>query len=638
MPPKQDPVPRARSAAQWLGGLLLLGFLAAGVVAAAAALWENVDVQSLARRAAAVSDEPPVPGVELEGPAAAASIPVHIAIFESSASAGYFPDSTFYPAAVSGWERLAREETNAVSRVRDAAEIRDLPAGSLLLAPEAVCMSERELSSIRRHLERGGGLVLNWATAARDADCRWKGWEPLRSLTGALDLAEIPAGEAQFLAVPAALPVSPGLPPGARVELFPEPHVALQVPGPHPYWSDWALNGAAARSPSGPDAAVVLHEPRTGGRVVWFGFRDRQAVSDRDATRIRRLFRNGIRWASGAVAAEITPWPRGARAALLVSEDVETGFENVVAFARELRVRDVRGTIFPVSELALQHPGLADAIADIGEVGSQTADHVSPAGLPMKEQEIRLARSQRELRQWSGSEIVGLRLPEERFDEATLQAWRRAGGTYVAALNQARSAAPEVFATDDGPVVLLPRLVKDDYNVFVQDGARRTDPLLSAWLEGLEKIGALGGFGLISVHSQIAGNPDRVGVVGEVIDSLANGQTEWWVATGAEIADWWLARSETRLQIVGPADSLTLRLLTPPSPALAEAWIEVSLGPESGLRPFADGRPLAWAPTEWGIRFPADELTTGATGAIQLMTPPAESTAPDSEPSDLSLP
>ena len=89
-----------------------MGFLAAGVVAAAAALWENVDVQSLARRAAAVSDEPPIPGVELEGPAAAASIPVHIAIFESSASAGYFPDSTFYPAAVSGWERLAREETS----------------------------------------------------------------------------------------------------------------------------------------------------------------------------------------------------------------------------------------------------------------------------------------------------------------------------------------------------------------------------------------------------------------------------------------------------------------------------------------------------------------------------------------------
>ncbi len=212
---------------------LLLGFLGAGVVAAAAALWENVDVQSLARRAAAVSDEPPIP-VRSRGRSPSESVTARIAVFESAASASYFPDSTFYPAAVSSWERLAREETAAVSRVRSAAGIDDLPAGSLLLAPEAVCVSELELAAIRRHLERGGGLVLNWATAARDEGCRWRGWEPLRTLTGALGLVEIPAGEAQFMAVPAALPLSPGLPPGARVEMFPEPHLALQVPGPHP--------------------------------------------------------------------------------------------------------------------------------------------------------------------------------------------------------------------------------------------------------------------------------------------------------------------------------------------------------------------------------------------------------------------
>ena len=617
---------------------MLLGFLAAGVVAAAAALWENVDVQSLARRAAAVSEDPPAPGVEAEGPSAAARIEVGISVFESAASKGFFPDSTFYPAAVSGWERLAREESGTVSRVRDAAGIDDLPAGSLLLAPEAVCVSEREIAAIRRHLKRGGGLVLNWASAARDEDCRWRGWGPLRALTGALDLVEIPAGTAQFLAVPAGMPLSPGLPPGARIELFPEPHLALNVSGPHPYWSDWALNGTAEVGSSAPDAAIVLHEPESGGRVAWFGFRDRQAVSDRDAIRVRRLFRNGIRWASATVTAEIAPWPAGSRAAILVGEEVETGFENVVAFARVLRVRDVRGTIFPVSGLALEHPELAAEIADIGETGSQTADHVSPAGLPVREQEVRLARSRRELQEWSGTSVVGLRVPEERFDEATLQAWRRAGGTYVAALNQARSAAPEVFATDDGPIVLLPRLIKDDYNVFVQDGARRTDVLLTAWLEGLEKIGALGGFGFLSVHSQIAGEPDRVGVVGQALDSIAAGQTDWWVATGAEIADWWLARSEARLLIEGPPDHLSLSLVTPASPTLAEAWIDVSLGPDSELRPFADGRPLAWAPTEWGIRFPVGQLTTGQTDAIQLLAPARDAAQADSDSSGLSLP
>ena len=161
---------------------MLLGFLAAGVVAAAAALWENVDVQSLARRAAAVPDDPPDPGIEAEGPTAAARILAGIAVFESAASESFFPDSTFYPAAVSGWEQLEREESNSISRVNDAAGIDELPAGSLLLAPEAVCVSERELEAIRRHLARGGGLVLNWATAARDEGCRWRGWGDRKSV------------------------------------------------------------------------------------------------------------------------------------------------------------------------------------------------------------------------------------------------------------------------------------------------------------------------------------------------------------------------------------------------------------------------------------------------------------------------
>lgn len=618
---------------------MLLGILGAAVIGAAAALWENVDVQSLARRAAAVSDEPPVPAAEAPSPFAVAPSSARIAVFQSEASRGYFPDSSFYRSALSSWERLAGGESDQpVYRVRDAAGIDDLPDGSLLLAPEAVCVSERELGSIRDHLARGGGLVLNWATAARDEDCRWRGWEPLRSLTGALDLVEIPAGEAQYLAVPAALPLSLGLPPGARVELFPEPHLALQVSGPHAYWADWALNGAPETDGAAPDAAIVLHETRSGGRVVWFGFRDRQAVSGRDADRVRHLFLNGIRWAAGTVTAEIAPWPSGSRAALLVSEEVETGFENVVAFARVLRVRDVHGTVFPVSGMALEFPDIAEQIADIGEVGSQTADHVSPTGLPVDEQAMRLGRSRRELEQWSGATVVGLRVPEERFDAATLHGWRKAGGTYIAALNQARSAAPEVFSTDDGPIVLLPRLVKDDYNVYVQDGARRTGALLDAWLEGLRKIGALGGFGLLSVHSQIAGDPDRVEVVGEVLDSISGGETDWWIATGAEISDWWLARSEAVLQIDGTPEQLSLRLATPASPALDEAWIELNLGRDSGLRPYVEGRPLAWAPTDWGIRFPIRELATGEGSEIQLVIPPGDPDEPDSAAAGLSLP
>ncbi len=626
MPPRQDPVPRARSAAQWLGGLMLLGFLAAGVVAAAAALWENVDLQSLARRAAAVSDAPPPPPPDAAGPVATIGGSRAVALYESAASGGFFPDSAFYPASLSRWEALLSESVGPAVRVRDAVGVAGLPEGALLVAPEAVCLSEAEIEALRAHVARGGGLVLTWATGARDADCRWRGWEPLRSLSGALDLAEYPAEASLFLAVPAGLPLSPGLPPGARIELYPEPHLALQVPGPHPYWSDWALNAPRAQGPV-PDAAAVLFEPEAGGRVAWFGFRERQAVGERDGARVRTLLANGARWAAGATLATLSTWPGGRRGALLVAQDVETGFENATALARLLREREARGTFFAVSRLALEHPDVADSLRGAGEIGSQTADHASTAGLPEREQEVRLERSLRELEAWSGREVTGLRPPEERFDEGTLRAWRRAGGRYLAAVNEARSAAPEVFGTPDGPVVLLPRLLKDDYNVFVQDGARRTGPLRSAWLDGMRKIEALGGLAYLSLHSQIAGAPERVGVVGEVLDSAAARPGSWWVAPGTEIAEWWTARGAALLDLESRGDTLALRL-TAPAGVLDDAWIDLYLPADRDLRPHREGAALPWAPTEWGIRFPVGAV--GTARRIEILLAPPDLSAPGS--------
>ena len=59
---KREPVPRARAAGHWLGGILLLGLLAGGVVVAAVLLWENLDVRQLAPTLA--SDPGPLPDPE----------------------------------------------------------------------------------------------------------------------------------------------------------------------------------------------------------------------------------------------------------------------------------------------------------------------------------------------------------------------------------------------------------------------------------------------------------------------------------------------------------------------------------------------------------------------------------------------
>jgi hypothetical protein len=83
--------------------------------------------------------------------------------------------------------------------------------------------------------------------------------------------------------------------------------------------------------------------------------------------------------------------------------------------------------------------------------------------------------------------------------------------------------------------------VKDDYNVFVQEGAIRADRLSGAFLEGAEKLRAIGGLAVIAVHTQIVGAGRRLDAVRAVADT-ARAQGDWWIAEAGEVADWWKAR------------------------------------------------------------------------------------------------
>src|SRR5512134_4023763 len=103
MPPKRDPVPRARSALHWLRGFLVLGIAAAAVVAAGLMLWQNLDIQRLTRTSA-LADPLTVPDALPPARPAAATVPYAVALYHSYASASHFPDSAYYPGLLDRWE------------------------------------------------------------------------------------------------------------------------------------------------------------------------------------------------------------------------------------------------------------------------------------------------------------------------------------------------------------------------------------------------------------------------------------------------------------------------------------------------------------------------------------------------------
>ncbi|NNL30846.1 MAG: polysaccharide deacetylase family protein, partial [Gemmatimonadetes bacterium] len=546
MRPRRDPVPRAKEAWWWLGGILTLGLVGGGIVVAGIALWENIDIRQLApslQEAPEIAPDPAMPRASAGTAAGFSAV-----LFESPSNRDYFEDADFYGAQLQRWRELTGVVGGEVRAVTDAAGLRDVAPDELLLLPEAPCISSNELAAINRHLDNGGSVVANWALGVRDGSCEWRGWQVLTDVTGAEAIRELTERPALYFTVPGGLPTSPGIDAGSRVELRPDPAIALRMPGPRIYWSDWALNPTPDPEGVGADVAVATTRTDGGGRVTWFGVRSDQGATPADSAKLVRVFENGIRWGAGVPHAAPAPWPDAARTALVFAMDVEGEDASVNArdAAAMFELEGLPISFYVVSGLVQDDEVLANALHSVGEVGTQTVDHTPLVGLTRQDQTIRLRRSWNDIERWTGEGPAGLRPPEESVDAGTLEAWSRVGGTYVLASNEARSASPEIHETEYGPVVLLPRLLKDDYTVIVRDVTLRSQRLADAFVAGARKMRAIGGLAVVAGHTQIIAPGPRLEAVRTVADSV-RAQGEWWLAEGREVADWWLARSRLEL-------------------------------------------------------------------------------------------
>ena len=285
------------------------------------------------------------------------------------------------------------------------------------------------------------------------------------------------------------------------------------------------------------------------------------------------------------------------------------------------------GTFYVVSQLVLEDRELAQALASAGEVGSQTSDHTPLTGLTGQDQLFRLQRAWNEVREWSGVAPAGLRPPEETFDRNTLEAWQRAGGSYMLGSNEARSASPEIHVVGEEPVVLLPRILKDDYNVIVQDRVLRAASLGEAFMSGLQKMRAIGGLAVIAGHTQIMREGPRLEALAAVADS-ALAQGDWWITNGADIAAWWSARAETSVAFAAPHDATAAHragvsdIVVNASAVRAaeDLWVDVVLPDATqGLVPLVGGRAVDFQETDWGLRVPVGSLTEGDTVRITFL-------------------
>ena len=640
---EHDAFARARSAGSWLAGLLLLGVLVTALVGVAVELWRRLDVDELvgsSRSGPAASVELPAPD-SASPPVAVAADSFTVALLRNRQSARFYPDTAFYASALDIWRSRAAGMGAAVRTARTAGDLRGLSPGAVVVAPATLCLPVEAGLALQSHLEDGGSVVAVGPVGARDADCAWRGWDFLESLTGARAIREMDERSGLYLTIPGGVPLALGLEPGTRVEMRYSRQLAAVAAGPLPYWSDWGLSPAPAGPLEGvegrprPGSAATLHRTDGGGRVAWLGFHPAHAARGEDRVQARRLARNALAWAAGLPMATLAPWPGGARAGIVLAQEVESQPQNARVLAGVAEEAGVPATFFVASRLMPEGNDLGRRLARAGEIGTQTPDHSRLGGQDLDAQRLALATSRREVRRWAGTSPVGLSPPEESVDRNTLRAWASLGGRYVLTTNDARRASPEIFRTEEGPVVLLPRVIPDDYTLYVDQGMGR-EAMLRPLARSLEKVRKLRGLAAPSFHTPLAGLESRSLIEGVIDSARATG--DWWWATGREAAEWWLARAGTRISIdrsdTGPSTTaptddgeLKLRLRAPEDRPLVDARLRVYPGSTTGdttsrwRATTGDDRALPVGTGPRAVEVTLDSLAAGDSAVVRLSRP-----------------
>jgi hypothetical protein len=535
----------------------------------------------------------------LASPRLPAAIPV--VVVRDEAAVSFYNTPAALDSIIANW-RDALVATGAQVRVLGPAAARDDRTACVLVVPSSPCLTLETREAIDGAAARGAGLILSGVVGTYDAGCRPLGYGLLISATGAARAASMEPRDMTYVTFPAASPLAADIPPGARLDLNPGHQIALRDSTRDAFYSDYSLQPEPAHGQPLLDAALT-HATIDGRRVVYWGFELSDVVKRPwDRAIVRLLVRNSVAWAASEPLASVEPWPNGKSAAASIAQDVETGFANARYAVDSLHAAGVRSTFYLTTTLAERYERVSRRLAQSDEIGTHSDTHLLLGGLTSDEQRARLSATQRDLLKIVRRRALGLRPPEEQFDTVTMSAWLASKGNYIFGANDSRAAAPELLRIGADTLVLVGRVVSDDFAAT----ARFTpapDALAAIFLGEYERVRALGGHYVLSYHSQVLARPDLVPSLAIVARRFVADTAVWVVPVGT-VAGWWRARAQLDVRARSAGDVIRVAVRNKNDRVVRDAVVRVSL-PDGQRVVRMDARLLPSAPASVRVLMPA---------------------------------
>lgn len=472
-------------------------------------------------------------------------------LYASPSSSAYFKKiGGNYDVLLGPWRNYFEERDIKAIELHDLSGIEKHTDG-VLIVPSALSLSNTERDAILAFRARGGGVLATWATGTRNDSGEWTGWQFLESL-GAKTVGEIPAdSESRQLTLTGESPLSFQQPAGTRIWMGRTTESLLRFTGESiaARFMNWPRVLEEERRAEG---AIIFTETAPDvGRSVLFAFSETSWESRPFVP--RQVIDDTLKWLQRQPSIVRAAWPDGKISAQIIEMDAEQGFQNVSAFAAQMKSIDYRATFYVLTSVAAQFPDLLKELARNFEIGYHGDVHNSFKDQPAQIQEQRILNMKAELASVLGDITVntGFRAPTEGYDATTEQLLQKHGFRHHAAdPNRWDGRLPalikmEGVATNDSLVVLA-RTQRDDINLYWEklDATQTTKALIDDFDLAVDT----GALGFLSVHSQnFAENSVLRQAMPAFLNHVQQRRNQIWLASSGDVAQWWRDRDRVSI-------------------------------------------------------------------------------------------
>ena len=501
----------------------------------------------------------------------------HIAILYSQYTENMLPEgSTWLNDNITTWKKFLDNSNNLYDIISDETiELGQHYKYGLIVLPGSKSLSEREVVNLKKYIDRGGSVFATSGTASYSDDGKWRGWQFFNKVFGINFVKAIENDSfTKIHTIRGGLPITANIPTGfpLKVATWDKP-IAAEVMDPRTvqvsFWYNYRLENGLARENILHTAGIVYGNYGK-GRFVWMGFEINSVIGvQEDYIFFDRLFNNSINWLTYKPLAYFNEWPRGYKAAAIITPTLTQDIYNINNLLSVLKSERVRATFFVDPYIAEQNKKLVRSLSRYGDVGAlvdigylASINDTSNSLDDYSTQLEKLKSAKSILESVTGKSVIGAIPYYGLFDENTIQALIDAKYKFVLTDSLTDRSVPKTIIRGDEKIISITKTARDDYEVIRDFGLTLPNYQLYTYQEDIDRILFEGGLYVFKMHTEYQCTPKNIGVVRKVIKELK--RKKFWITTASELSRWFERKNNVEVKVEPRGESRTVITVSNP--------------------------------------------------------------------------